>query len=100
MNKCHFLGKISGDSDVCIENGATVVRFTLEVEEHRRGKDGDKIRSFTYLDFEAWDTAAQAIDKHTHDGCMMAVEAIARNDTESQDQDYVIFRVTSFKILH
>jgi single-stranded DNA-binding protein len=101
MNKCHFLGKLAGDPDTCLENGVSVVRFILEIEEHRRGKDGDKIKSFTYLDFEAWDTAAQAIEKHTHDGCMMAVEAIARNDTgDFQDQDYVIFRVTSFKILH
>jgi single-stranded DNA-binding protein len=104
MNKCHFLGKFSGDPEASIENGVSVIRFTLEIEEYRKGKDNEKIRSFTYLDFEAWDTAAQAIEKYTHDGCMMAVEAIARNDTDLENSenadDYVIFRVTSFKILH
>ena len=100
MNKCHFLGRWAGDPEGSVENGVSVVRFTLEVEEHRKGRDGDKIKSFTYLDFEAWDTAAKAIEKYTRDKSMMAVEAIARNDTESEDQDYVIFRVTSFKILH
>ncbi len=100
MNKCHFLGKVADDPDVSLENGVSVVRFTLEIEEDRRGKDGEKIRSFTYLDFEAWDTAAQAIEKYSYDGCMMAVEAIARNDAESENEDGVIFRVTSFKILH
>jgi single-stranded DNA-binding protein len=100
MNRCHFLGKFTDDPEGFLENGVSVIRFTLEIEEHRKGRDGDKIKSFTYLEFEAWDTAAKAIAKYAHDGCMMAVEAIARNDTESEDQDYVIFRVTSFKILN
>ena len=100
MNKCHFLGKLAGDPDAGLENGVSVIRFTLEIEEHRRGREGEKIRSFTYLDFEAWDTAAKAIEKYSYDGSMMAVEAIARNDTESRNEDDVIFRVTSFKILH
>ncbi len=100
MNKCHFLGQISDDPEMSFENGASVVRFTLEIEEYRRGKDGEKIRSFTYLDFEAWDTAANAIDKHAFAGCLMAVESIARNPPEPHDEEDVIFRVTSFKILH
>ena len=100
MNRCHFLGRFTDDPEGFLENGVSVIRFTLEVEEHRKGRDGDKIKSFTYLDFEAWDTAAKAITKYAKNGCLMAVEAIARNDTESEDQDYVIFRVTSFKILH
>ena len=100
MNKCHFLGKLAGDPEVSVENGASVVRFTLEVEEYRRNKDKEKIRSFTYLDFEAWDTASQAISKYAYDGCMMAIESIARNDNSDPEFDYVIFRVTSFKILH
>ena len=100
MNKCHFLGKLAGDPELSVENGVSVVRFTLEVEEYRRGKDKEKIRSFTYLDFEAWDTASQAISKYSHDGSMMAIEAIARNDNSDPEFDYIIFRVTSFKILH
>ena len=100
MNRCHFLGRLTDDPEGFLENGVSVIRFTLEIEEHRKGRDGDKIKSFTYLDFEAWDTAAKAIVKYAKKGLLMAVEAIARNDTESEDQDYVIFRVTSFKILH
>ena len=64
MNKCHFLGKLVDNLEMSIENGASVVRFTLEIEEYRRGKDREKIRSFTYLDFEAWDSGATTIAKY------------------------------------
>jgi len=100
MNKCHFLGKLTDDPEMFFENGASVIRFTLEMEEHRRGKEREKIKSFTYLDFEAWDTAAVAIEKYAFEGSLMAVESIARNGSDAQDPEDVIFRVTSFKILH
>ena len=45
MNKCHFLGKLDGEPDVYTEKGVSVIRFTLEVEEYRKGRDGEKIRS-------------------------------------------------------
>jgi len=101
VNKCHFLGKLVDNLEMSVENGASVVRFTLEIEEYRKGKDREKIRSFTYLDFEAWDTAAHAIEKYAFDGCLMAIESIARNTSEPHDdQEYIIFRITNFKILH
>lgn len=100
MNKCHFLGKLDGEPDVYNEKGVSVIRFTLEVEEYRKGRDGEKIRSFTYLEFEAWDTAAKAIEKYAYPDCMIAVEAIARNDDSSENEMDIVFRVTSFKILH
>lgn len=95
MNKCHFLGKVSQPPDLQHENGTSVVRFTLEIEEYRKDKNGEKKRSVTYLDFEAWDSAAVAINKYAFNGCLMAVECIARKFHEE-----VWFRVTNFKILH
>tara|TARA_Y100001938_G_scaffold148665_1_gene233046 strand:+ start:1025 stop:1312 length:288 start_codon:yes stop_codon:yes gene_type:complete len=95
VNKCHFLGKVSHPPQLHSENGTSVVRFTLEVEEYRRDKSGEKKRSVTYLDFEAWDSAAMAIEKYAFDGSLMAVECIAR-----RPEEFVVFRVTNFKILH
>ena len=89
------MGKVSQPPDLQHENGTSVVRFTLEIEEYRKDKNGDKKRSVTYLDFEAWDSAALAIEKYSSDGCLMAVECIARRFDEE-----VWFRVTNFKILH
>lgn len=95
LNRCHFLGKVSHVPCLSTENGASVVRFVLEIEEYRRDKNGEKKRSVTYLDFEAWDSAALAIEKYAFEGCLMAVESIAR-----KLHGEVLFRVTNFKILH
>tara|TARA_R100001443_G_scaffold4277_2_gene12626 strand:+ start:29117 stop:29419 length:303 start_codon:yes stop_codon:yes gene_type:complete len=95
LNKCHFLGKVIEPPRLHDENGTSVVRFVLEVEEYRRDKSGEKKRSVNYLDFEAWDSAAIAIERYAFDGCLMAVESIAR-----RYEDIVVFRVTNFKILH
>ena len=95
MNRCHFLGKVSDPPCLTTENGTSVVRFVLEIEEYRKDRNGEKKRSVTYLDFEAWDSAALAIDKYSSKGCLMAVESIARRFHEE-----VWFRVTNFKILH
>jgi len=95
VNKCHFLGKVSDPPCLKTENGTSVVRFVLEIEEYRKDRNGDKKRSVTYLDFEAWDSAALAIEKYASQGCLMAVESIAR-----KFHGEVWFRVTNFKILH
>lgn len=97
MNKCHFLGKVCYDPELH-DDGVAVVNFELEVEEFRRDSNGEKVRTPTYLPFEAWDSAALAIHKYAEEGSLMAVEAIARNE-ENEDGVEIYFRVTSFKIL-
>ena len=103
MNKCHFLGKVVYDPELTKENEVAVVHFDLEIEEFRRDTNGEKVRMATYLSFEAWDTAAQAIYKHAKEGSLMAIESVARNFTYSDNPDEEIietyFRVTNFKIL-
>lgn len=76
--------------------------FELEIEEFRKNKGSEKIRDVTYLNFEAWDSAAVAIEKYAEEGGLIAVESVARNapDDEGYEMDiYTYFRVTSFKIL-
>ena len=105
MNKCHFLGKIVEDPILTSDNGVSLVDFELEIEEFRRDTNGDKVRMETYLAFQAWDTAAQAIHKYAKEGCIIAVEAIARNNIlvnpENPQEEFIdtYFRVTNFKIL-
>ncbi len=101
MNRCHFLGKLTSQPEIEMQDGTPVIRFELEVEEFRRDKNGDKKRSVVYLDFEAWDSAATAIERYAQEDCIMVVESVARID-EPEDADdcpYVYFRVTSFKII-
>ena len=98
MNRSHFLGKLTEDPVLWESHSSVSVGFTLEVEEYRRGKDGSKKRRTDLLNFEAWDTAAKTIEKYAYKGDIMAVEAIARNQS-AKDPDVVIFRVTNFKII-
>lgn len=101
MNKCHFLGKLTSDPDLNEENGECVVTFELECEEFRKDSNGEKVRNVTYLSFEAWSSAALAIEKYAEEGTLMAVESVARNE-EGLDEDDIpltYFRVTNFKIL-
>ena len=95
MNRCHFLGKLIDDPELEKSHGSNVLNFRLEVEEYRKDKHGSKKRRVDLLDFEAWDSAANAIKKYARVGDIMAVEAIARKDKD----DFVSFRVTTFKIL-
>ncbi len=102
LNKCHFLGKLT-HVETEIENGVPVCTFELEIEEFRKGKGSEgKIRDLTYLTFEAWDSAAIAIEKYSEVGCLLAIEAVARNTHYEDSEQYLdtYFRVTSFKILH
>jgi len=100
MNKCHFVGKLADDPLLYPRDRTVLVRFTLAVEEYRKDKSGQKIRRVEFLDFEAWDTAAQTIYDHTLKGDCMAVEAIARKQKSKNENAYVNFRVTNFKIFN
>jgi single-stranded DNA-binding protein len=95
MNKCHFLGRIQNiDFRESDESNASVISFTLEVEEIRKSAKGKKVKDYNYLDMEAWDSAAETLSSYASDGGLVAVEAIARGDGEN-----TWFRVTNFRIL-
>ena len=107
MNKCHFLGKLTHPVELELENGVPFCMFELEIEEFRnkKGKNSEKVRDVTYLHFEAWDSAASAIEKYAEEGGLIAVESVARDsiyDNVEDPEDAIVetyFRVTSFKIL-
>jgi single-stranded DNA-binding protein len=107
VNKCHFLGKLTHDIKVEIDNGVNYCVFELEIEEFRKAKGAEvKTRDVTYLNFEAWDSAALALQKYARAGGLIAVESVARNDASPQvgvcceEPLGIYFRVTSFKILN
>ena len=102
MNKCIFLGKLTHQPAVEIDQdtGTPVLVFELEIEEFRRDKVGNKKKTLTLLQFEAWDTAALTIEKYACEGDLMSVESSARSSyVDGQEYDFTYFRVTSFKIL-
>ena len=100
MNKCHFVGKLADDPILYPKDRTKLIVFTLAVEEYRKDKTGQKIRRVEFLDFEAWDTAAQTIYDHAIKGDCMAVEAIARRQKDRDECSNINFRVTNFKIFN
>ena len=95
MNKCHFLGRAKGIEYTAKDaDNPSCITFMLEVEEYRRSTTNKKIREYNYLDMEAWDSAAYALNLYIEEGYELAVEAIARGDGEA-----TWFRITNFKIL-
>tara|TARA_B100001113_G_C21110312_1_gene622907 strand:+ start:267 stop:581 length:315 start_codon:yes stop_codon:yes gene_type:complete len=93
MNRCHFLGKILEKPSLEAVNNTHVTRFFLEVEEFRKDRDGSRKKRKDDLEFEAWDTAATAIQKQAEKNDFMVVECVAR-----RGYNHTMFRVTSFKI--
>jgi single-stranded DNA-binding protein len=96
MNSCFFIGKIvGGDPALEQENGSTVVRFHVSIEEFRKDqKTGTKKKMYTTLNFEAWDTGAEAICNNCQDGTIIAIESSARYDEETEE---TYFRVKNFR---
>lgn len=100
MNSCNFFGKVTDGPNLSTDhNGASSVTFELELEDFRRGSDGEKRRILTYITLEAWDTAAITIDKHASIGTLMSVEASVRSE-DMEDWVYNYYRVNKFKILN
>lgn len=94
MNKCSFLGRFVENPEVEPYDNTHCARFFLEVEEHRKDRDGSRKKRKDILEFEAWDTAATAICKQASKNDFMVVECVARK----YGREDVIFRITSFRI--
>jgi single-stranded DNA-binding protein len=95
MNKCNFLGKFVEDPILENVHNTAVCRFKVNVEEHRKDREGYTKKRNNVLTFEAWDTAAKAIANQGRFGDYIVIEAIARNYSNN-----FVFRVTSFKIFN
>ena len=106
MNNCTFLGKLTEPAQLYDEDGVAVVSFTLEIEEYRKNKSGQKTRSTQKLSFQAWHTAAITINEKLNTGDLILVECSARNSCDSDQATFdfynptCYFRVNRFKIFN
>jgi single-stranded DNA-binding protein len=97
MNVCTFTGFVVDKPELVIEDGVSVVEFTLVSYTYRRSKaTGEKTRTPTYINLEAWHTGAETIEKLVDRGTKMTVYCSARNI--SPDDSSLIFRVNEFDI--
>ena len=98
MNSCFFIGRLKEPVRTEKENGVDVVYFTLEIEEYRKNKNGQKTRTLQILHFEAWHTAAITINQKLTMDDLISVECSARSETIPDVGDACYFRVNNFKI--
>ena len=99
MNNCNFVGRLAADPEIRDVGSTKLATFSLAVEEYRKDKEGNKKKRVDFFEFEAWDTAALAIEKYAEEGALMLVESSARNYQNAEVIE-TYFRVNSFKILH
>ena len=74
------------------------------MSEYRREKNGDKKKTVSYLDFEAWDSGATTLNKYCKKGDIVDLVASARNnswvDKEGNKKFQIRFRVKEFKLFN
>jgi single-stranded DNA-binding protein len=66
----------------------------MVVYTYRKTKSGEKNRIPTYLNFEAWHTGAETLEKYATQGTKLNVHASAKNI--SKENKTVVFRINEF----
>jgi len=102
MNNCNFVGRLTSDPTIKDVGSTKLATFSLAIEEHRKDKNGNKVKRVDFFDFTAWDSGALTIHKLCKKGDMIAVHATARqekwNDSNDQPRQKVSFRVQNFRV--
>lgn len=77
-----------------------VCNFTLAVDEFR-SVNGEKVKTTSFFDFEAWDTGAKTIANYAKKGDTLNFRARPRQNkwtTPEGNRSKVVFRLEEFKI--
>lgn len=99
MNNCCFTGYLVENPITSFVNNVIKVDFTVVVYNYRRTKStGEKSRTPTYLQCEAWHTGAEILEKFATKGTKITFNATAKNF--SKEDDTVIFRINEFDLCH
>jgi len=71
LNSCDFTGRLAGDPKVFEKDGVLRAVFTLAVDRDQKQEDGTYETDF--LDFIAWRSTAEFVQKYFHSGDMATV---------------------------
>lgn len=106
MNECHFIGRFVADPVLTtITKGdgkeVSMVRFCLAINRKFKNKNGEITNQVNFLEFEAWDSAAEVIAEHCRKGTLLIIRASARSasvcyEADGSKHNRIIFRVESF----
>lgn len=97
MNVCCFTGYLADRPRVSVIDDVVLAEFTLIIYNYRRSKNtGEKTRTQTFINCEAWHTGAETIEKFATKGTKITVNASVKNI--SKDNRSIVFRVNEFDL--
>lgn len=95
------IGRLAQDPRALQVGNTQKVEIVLVTKEKRRDRDGNTVNDSHFLNFEAWDAAAEFIIDMGRKGDTMYVEASPRQERWEKDgkkMNRQYFRITNFKI--
>ena len=105
MNLCVFAGNLTRDPEVrnVGSEGTAVASFGIATNRKFKSKNGDMKDDTTFVECEAWSTAAETIGKYCKKGNYIIVYCTAKNDnwedTDGKKRSRVKFRVDRFEFV-
>lgn len=97
MNVCCFTGYLTENPRISVIDDVILAEFTMVIYNYRRSKNtGEKTRTQTIIQCEAWHTGAETIEKFATKGTKLTVNASVKNI--SKDNRNIIFRVNEFDL--
>lgn len=87
MNIVMLRGNLARDPELRIvgEKGTAVVNFTVAVSREFTKANGEQDKITSFIQCEAWDSGAEAINSSLKKGDLVMIEGSLRNDSWEQD---------------
>lgn len=106
MNKCLFSGRLVRDPELhTFASGKKKVRFTLAIDRRFKNGQGEWESDPSFLDFEAWDTAADLIMERLKKGSFMLIDDASVKTERWEDKNSgekrqkLCFRCNHFELI-
>lgn len=106
MNKCAFTGRLVRDPELhTFASGKKKVKFSIAVNQKFKNAAGEWESDPSFLDFEAWDTAAETIANRYKKGDFILIDDASikterwEDKNTQQPRSKLVFRCNHFELL-
>ena len=99
-----FIGRTTKDVEFkTMANGTSLAKFTLACNDVYKGKDGNKVETTHFFDFDAFGKQAEVLEKYLKKGHLVFIGATpVQNHWEKEGlkQSKISFRVNEFTFIN
>jgi single-strand DNA-binding protein len=104
VNLCFFAGNLTRDPELkSTPSGKKVVNFSIAVNREFKRGDGTKDKEVSYIELEAWDSAAQFVSDTLQKGDSVFVECSVKEDRwedkDGKKRSKHRYRANNFQII-